>query len=95
MPGQAIIDGFRGKLDFYYYMGIPVFRKWPKKPDLPRTPEVQDQWPAFAYASKSWNQIPTYLQTAYKIMAHGTNLSGRDLFTKSFINGEFIKLELP
>lgn len=92
MVSQAIIDGFKGKVDFYYYMGLCVARKWPKKPDLPRTPEVQAQWPAFAESSRAWLLLPPYVQDAYKRMAHGTYLSGRDMFTKSFINGDFLKL---
>lgn len=93
MVNQDIIDGFKGVIDFYLYKGIPCFRKWPKKPDLPRTPEVKAQWPAFTIATQSWNLLPPYVQDAYKRMAHGTNLSGRDMFTKSYLNGNFIKLE--
>lgn len=92
MVNQAIIDGFKGKIDFYYYKGIPVFRKWPKKPDQPRTPNVQAQWPAFTVASKSWNLLPPEVQDAYRRMSAGSFMSGRDIFTKTYINGDFIKL---
>lgn len=92
MVNQAVIDGFKGKVDFYFYMGIPCFRKWPKKPDLPRTPEVQAQWPAFRIASQSWLLLPVYVQDAYRLMASGTYMSGRDIFMKCYINGDFLKL---
>ncbi len=31
LPETAIIDGFRGVLDFYVDNGVPVVRSWPKK----------------------------------------------------------------
>lgn len=87
LPGQQIIDGYKGKIDFYLWMGIPVARAWPRSPAMPRSPAVQAQWPAFSWASKNWTFLPSYIQQAYNHMAVGTNLTGRDMFTKSFING--------
>ena len=32
MPAQAVIDGFKGVLDMYYWLRIPCARKWPRHP---------------------------------------------------------------
>lgn len=33
-----MIRGFRGSLDFYYWRGVPVVRKWPVRLKYPYTP---------------------------------------------------------
>ena len=30
LPHQAIIDGFKGTIDFYVWKGLSVARKWPR-----------------------------------------------------------------
>ena len=96
LPGQDIIKGFRGKIDFYIYhascdpeigaVGIPVARSWPSPPSGPRAPLVQAQWPAWTFASKSWNYLSPLVQDAQE-----SGMSGRDLYTKSFISDYFRK----
>jgi len=93
MPSQAIIDGLKGTLDFYYWMGIPCVRRWPRSPGHARAPAVEAQWAAWSYASKTWNLLPPLVQDAYRIMAKGTNLTGRDVYQKSYITNTHIKLE--
>ena len=90
MPGQAIISGFKGVVDFYTWKGIAVARKWPRSPGSNRAIAVQAQWPAFTWAAKNWVNLPLEIQEAYNRMAAGTNLTGRDTFLKSYISGESI-----
>ncbi len=90
MPGIKIINGFKGKVDFYYNMGLPVARAWPKSPGRNRSPAVKAQWPAWAYISKLWTALPPELQAAYNFMAGGTPLTGRDLFTRGYLKGLFV-----
>jgi hypothetical protein len=87
MPEQAIIDGFKGVVDFYYWMGIPVFRAWPKNNLKHRSPGVQSTWPAFAYASREWSNLSKTMQDAYKKLATNSGLSGRDMFTRGYLTG--------
>jgi len=87
MPHEAIIDGFKGVVDFYYYMGISVARKWPNSPGRRRSPAVQAQWPFFAYASKEWNNLSQIVRDAYEILATNSGLSGRDMFTRGYLTG--------
>jgi len=89
MPQEAIIDGFRGKIDFYVYMGVPCFRKWPKSPGKVRTPAVMAQWEAFAYAAAEWNNLDEYVRRQYEIMAGDSGMSARDVFTRSYLSGTY------
>ena len=87
MPAEAIIDGFKGTIDFYFYMGVPCFRKWPKSPGRLRAPAVQAGWASFAYASREWNNLSEDVRRAYEIMAGDSGLSGRDMFARSYLSG--------
>ena len=87
LPSQAIIDGFKGTIDFYLWMGIPVARRWPRSPGHRRAPAVEAQWPAFTTATQAWPELSKDIQDAYNETAHGTNLSGRDLQVKAYLSG--------
>lgn len=87
LPHQNIISGFRGKIDFYVWKGIAVARKWPRSPGKSRSPAVEAQWPIFADAAALWNELSDEVRSAYIKMAESTALTGRDLFTRSYITG--------
>lgn len=87
MPHQAIIDGFKGTVDFYVYMGIPCARAWPKSPGKQRSPAVMAQWPAFAYAAGEWRNLSVAVQDAYNQLATNSGLSGKDMFTRAYLAG--------
>jgi len=87
LPSLAIIDGLKGKIDFYLWMGIPVARKWPRSPGKRRAPAVEAQWEDWTIASRLWNLMDDEIRQSYIETAHGTNLSGRDLATKAFLSG--------
>ena len=87
MVGKKVIDGFKGVIDFYYNMGIPCARAWPKSPGNHRNPNVMRQWPIFTNAAKLWREISPELQQAYTQMAVGTNLTGKDIFFRGYISG--------
>ena len=93
MPNQVIIDGFKGKIDFYVNMGIPCARRWPRSPGRRRAPAVEEQWAPFVWASQNWNSLTPEVQDAYKRMAAGTNLSGRDIFMKCYLASTIVHLD--
>lgn len=93
LPAQNIISGFKGTLDFYVHCGIPCVRKWPRSPGHDRAPEVRKHWPAFTWAAKYWAYLSPEIKLAYNQLAVSTNMTGRDLFTKSYINGTTLYLE--
>lgn len=93
LPSIAIIDGLKGVIDYYVHDGVPCARSWPRSPGRVRAPAVMEQWAAFAYITQAWTFISPELQEFYKQQASGTRLSGRDLFTKSFItSGSIVRL---
>jgi len=90
---MKVISGFKGTLDFYVHMGQICVRSWPRSPGPHRAPAVQASWPAFTWASQNWNSMDPELQEAFKRMASGTVLSGRDIFMKCYLNSSIVHLE--
>ena len=99
LPSLAIISGFRGVIDYYVNyqtcpaetgeIGQPCARMWPRSPGHKRAPAVEAGWADFSIAAKAWSALSAEIQDAYNTMASNTGLSGRDLFTKSYISGLF------
>ncbi|GAG95832.1 unnamed protein product, partial [marine sediment metagenome] len=76
LPGMAIVAGFKGTLDFYVHCGVNCVRKWPRSPGHHRTPAVEAQWPAFAWAASNWRELALPVKEAYNQLAVSTNLTG-------------------
>ncbi len=87
MPSEAVIGGFKGKLDFYYWKGLAVCRSWPQSPGHSRSENVMRQWPAFTIAAKAWKELPLAIKDLYANMAQGTILTGRDVFARGYLSG--------
>lgn len=87
LPEEAIISGFKGTLDYYVWKGLPVVRAWPSSPGKRRSASVEAQWPVFADAMRLWTSLSSEVQDAYRAMATGSTMSGRDMFSKTYING--------
>lgn len=94
LPHMAIINGFKGKLDFYVHNGTPCVRRWPRSPGHRRAPSVEAGWPAFAYISSKWVDLPQEIRNAYIALADNTNLSGRDMFTRGYF-GNLYRYPIP
>lgn len=93
MPGQKIINGFKGTLDYYVYMSLNCVRSWPSSPGHDRAPAVQAGWPAFTWSVKNWPNLSLVVKQAYEQLAQGTNMTGRDVFMKSYMKGDTLYLE--
>jgi len=87
MLGEKVIAGFRGTLDFYYYMGIPICRSWPKSPGSNRAPAVRAGWPPFTYASREWNNLSPVVRRSYEQLSTDSGLSARDMFQRAYMTG--------
>jgi len=85
LPGLAVINGFKGSIDFYVCRGIACVRKWPHSPGHKRAPAVEAQWTPFTEATRLWSMLSPAVQDAYSRMARGTNLTGRDLSVKCYL----------
>ena len=93
LPGAAVISGFKGVIDFYVWKGIACVRQWPSSPGHWRAPAVMAQWSAFTQATRLWQLLSPEVQDAYKRMAAGTHLTGRDIQVKSYLSPLTIHLE--
>ena len=99
LPSLEMISKMAGVIDYYVYYpscpaetgvaGTPCARRWPRSPGHHRAPAVEAQWQAFAWPSANWNYLSPEVQEAYRTTAQEAGLTGRDLFTKSFIADYF------
>lgn len=87
LPQQAEIDRLAGVVDFYAYKGQPCARKWPHWPKRVAYAREKANQDRFGYAIHAWNTLPEYIKQMYRNMAAGTSLTARDLFMRSYING--------
>lgn len=87
MIGERIISGFKGTLDYYFYMGVPCVRLWPRSPGHIRSPAVMEGWAPFSYAAREWNNLSPAIRRTYEIMAGDSGLSGRDMFQRAYMKG--------
>lgn len=84
MVAEKIIDGFKGKVDFYYYMGIPVARKFPRSQGKSQTPDSVAQQPMFTYVQKLWTQVSPFVRESYQDLAPSGALHLRDWFMRGY-----------
>lgn len=87
LPEAAIIDGFKGTIDFYVHDGVPCARRWPRSPSAPRAPAVQAYMQIFKDGVALWPTLSPAVQQAYNDMAVGTKMTARDLFMTGYISG--------
>lgn len=87
LPSQAVISAYKGKVDFYMYMGIPCARMWPTWG--PRTPYVLEKanQDVFVYITTHLSSMPDYEIDQYKRMAQGTPWTWRDLAIHCYFKG--------
>ena len=84
MLGKKQIDGFKGKLDFYYYKGLAICRMWPRNQGNSQTAASVAQQPAFIYCARLWSQCSPYVIQSYVDMAHSCGLHRKDWFTRGY-----------
>lgn len=89
MIAEKVISGFKGVIDFYYYMGVPCARSWPRSPGKRRAPQVEAWWAPFAVASREWNNLSEEVRRTYEELATDSGLSARDMFQRAYMKGLF------
>jgi len=87
LPSTAIIDGFKGTLDFYMYKDTAVVRKWPSWTKREPHPDEKVNQDAFAYINKLAASLPSYIQDQYRTMAAGTPFTWKDLLVRAYMKG--------
>jgi len=86
LPGQAIINGFKGTIDYYIYMGQPCVRSWPRAPTGERSKAVQAQWPAFTYVNKAYGYLSPAIIEIYRLNVSCTRHTAKDLCVRNFLD---------
>lgn len=87
LPATAIIDAFRGKLDFYKWCDLTIVRKWPRSPGRKRNPAVVAAQGPFIYINKLAGSLNEEVINSYKVIATKGGLSWKDYLTRWYING--------
>ena len=78
VPPRGVVLGLKGIVDFYSWKGIPVARRWPRKPTQPRTPAVQAQYADFKAITQGFKTIDVSVVDAYYGMSSGTMFTTKD-----------------
>jgi len=87
MLDEAVISGYRGVVDYYYYKGVPCARAWPQRPRVPRSLAVQLSQKPFIEGVRLASQLSPEMVEFYKSNAASTTLTWRDLFMRSYLSG--------
>lgn len=84
MISRKIIDGFKRKIDFYYYMGLAVARRWPRSQGKSQTPASVAQQPMFTYVQQLRPQVSAFVIDAYTNLAADCGLHKWDWFMRGY-----------
>lgn len=89
MPQQAIIDGMKGLIDYYYWKGVAVARRWPRY--FARTPSPQEavNQADFAYINKLYSTLPAIVLQGLIDHAKGTTQVPKDYLVRAYLKGLF------
>ncbi len=80
LPSLDIIHGFNGVLDFYYWKGIPVVRKWPYNPKSHHTDATIAAAEKFGLATKGYSKLAADQINAFKAEALDHTRTARDIY---------------
>lgn len=80
MPDPATIGAMRGLVDYYYWKGLAVARKWPKKDQQPQTPGEAYNNARFKVVAVATGAISTETKELWKGTIQGTGTTWVDAF---------------
>jgi hypothetical protein len=95
MPSMAIIDGFRGVIDYYERDGVACVRSWPRWKLTKRAPAVEAQTLKFAYANAAALALPAYVIATWQFLAKQSNLTWRDWLVRAYLGGTLTAPGMP
>lgn len=85
LPDPRTIAESKGIIDFYYWKGIPVARKWPAFTRTTFTdPEIQSQ-ALFTLVAKATGAVSTQLADLYKALPQADGTTWVDLFRATYM----------
>lgn len=95
VPPRGVILGFKNVVDFYSWKGIPVARRWPRRPTQPRTLAVQATAADFKFVTQGFKDIQASIMDALIGMTTGTQLITKDEQVILFYGGAITELNDP
>jgi len=88
LPSATLIDSMAGVVDYYYWRGIPVARKWPRSPGRTRNDMVMFTSSQFLYINQEAHHMHPDVVAAYQELAQGTAFSWKDFATRLFMTAD-------
>jgi len=82
---KATIRRYKDVIDFYYWKGIPVARKWPDRSPKKPSAGQQASMAAFSEANASLKKLSTHLREYWASLAKGKSYSWPDEFRGKFM----------
>jgi len=97
MPSLAVVKSLRGSLDFYKWCNLNIVRKWPRKPDTPRSDYSLAASGRFTYITQQAGVVDPDIKAAYDELASASKWTWKDfemsLWSKGTSRVSFIPKE--
>lgn len=82
---EAMIRGQARVLDYYYWRGIPVCRRWPVWHNKPRSPAVQASAEAFRQSRRDLKAMTPIIRESYRRLNVGKKMAWVDMYTRAYM----------
>jgi len=92
---MAVIDGLRGKLDYYNWCGLCIVRSWPRMHIKERAPGVVTAQQVFAYAHHTASTLPANVVETWQELASKSNLTWKDWLARAYVGGTLTAPGMP
>lgn len=79
---NTLAGQLKGHIDFYYWKGIPCFRRWPHGAETVLSLPRQMSADAFAEVARRKGRMPQLLREQFRRLAAGTTETWGDVFTR-------------
>ncbi len=87
LPSTAIIDGFKGSVDFYLWKGLACARRWPRWHARTPTDAERASQVDLAYAARACGALSPHMKAQWRQLATGTRFTWREMFVRAYIRG--------
>jgi len=87
MPSLAVVKSLRGTLDFYKWCNLNIVRKWPRKPDTPRSDYSLAASARFSYITKQAPLVDPEIKPAYDELASASKWTWKDWELSLWVKG--------
>lgn len=82
---QEMVLGLYGEIDFYYWKGIPVARRWPRLSTVPPSPRLLASRNAFKACRADLREVPESVRVYWRAAAQGSNQPWLDYYTGIYL----------